>query len=102
MIDPDWSRKILLHAAGSFEAVFGPGDRAPIPAVMDQIEARDWEYQAPLDVEEVRIVPVANDSCLSQEDIEISRANTSWAQELYNRSHSKLTPFQPGVHETGE
>ena len=41
MIDPDWSRQILLHAAGSFEAVFGPGDRAPIPAVEDQVEDRD-------------------------------------------------------------
>lgn len=81
---------------------FGPY-RASVPAVRDQVEDRDWEFQAP-----------PESGCKGSQHcsfvigfLSVSRghrvfqANISWAQRLYNRSDCELTPSQPAVHLTG-
>lgn len=68
----------------------------------EQLKACVLEYKAPLDVEAVRILAVADEQHgLSKQDVETSQANSVWAQALYDRSLCRVTPFQPEAHEPG-
>lgn len=84
--------------------IYQPGPRARrILSVAEQIPQRKAEYTEPKTANEIKILSLTDDhSQFSDEDIQTSKANFSWAQQLADNAEPGISLFGPSKHVTGD